>query len=72
MELRLPAGATVLKFENQCEIPCLWAMVDTDLPEERRFFQILGTGSYVSENTRFVGTALFEEDNLVLHLFEEL
>lgn len=71
--------ARVISFGSQYGRPCVWAFVD---PEEKRMkkvtIRLVGTGHPIDDNipigeirNRFIGTALFNDDTLVLHAFSD-
>ncbi len=71
--IEMPSGAKVLSFHVQHNKPFIWALVDPDRPDEKRRFYLLGTGhpmSYSMDAMRFIGTALLEDGDFILHLFE--
>ena len=45
-----------------------WAMIDPELPNDRRKFRVMATGEYTADLGRPIGTALY--GNVVLHLVE--
>ena len=70
-EILMPEGAKILSFENQHEIPVIWAFIDPVVVKTAREFRMVGTGYLITEdNLRFIGTALFRGGVLVFHLFE--
>jgi hypothetical protein len=58
----------------QNNIPCIWALVNTEEELEVRTFATLGTGHPVSTfNTyAYIGTYQLEKKELVFHVFEEV
>ena len=69
----LPAGAQILHVSEQGGGIFLWAEVDIDAPDERREFLITGTGHGISvpeDRRKFIGTAMFRNENLVFHVYE--
>jgi hypothetical protein len=71
-QLELPKGAAVLHFGNQRERMCIWeAHEPATEGTERRTFELIGTGNQVDTDVeRYIGTAMFHNGDLVLHLFE--
>jgi hypothetical protein len=68
----MPVGAKPLSVHAQGDDLCMWALVDTEAPLEKRGFVIVGTGHEVHDHTgEFIGTALLANGSLVLHIFEE-
>ena len=61
----------VLKVESQNDIPCIWVMVDTDLPEELRHFSTRGTGHMCSgvHADDYLGTYQLYNGDLIFHVF---
>lgn len=71
--MKLPAGAELLHFGNQREVPMLWALVDPSAATVERNFRVAGTGHAVEEEiVRHIGSAQFGGGELVFHLFEIL
>jgi hypothetical protein len=70
--LEMPKGAHVLTVQMQRDEPCLWARVDTSQQNERRAFDVYGTGHQMPDDVRFVYVATFQMDGgaLVWHVFE--
>lgn len=72
--LDMPKGAEILTVQTQGDIPCLWAMVDPDAEQERRYVEILGTGQPIFKadgcERRYIGT--FQQRPFVWHVFERL
>lgn len=69
VEVQMPQGAKVLSVGMQGLKLCIWAIVDTDVPNEGRLFSVYGTGFKISpQNLQFVGTTFM--GNYVWHLFE--
>lgn len=69
----MPKGAEILTVQAQGGNPCIWALVNTEEPdEEQRLFQIFGTGHPVSDNIerKYINTFQVQEGTLVFHVFE--
>lgn len=74
-ELNMPIGAQVLTVDVQAERPCLWALVDPDMPKEKRRFRFAGTGHPINEpenRLRFINTFQMRGGSLIFHIFEVL
>lgn len=71
--VEMPEDAEILTVQNQGDEPCIWALVQPDLPLERRFFHWYGTGHDVDLNDPldYVGTVQQLGGRLVFHLFVE-
>lgn len=72
-EVQMPALAVVLKLETQHNTPCLWALVDPDMPLESREFSMVGTGHHINfeaTRTNYIGSCLLVDGTLVLHVFD--
>ena len=68
--LLIPKDAEVLTVQVQNGHPYIWALIDTDKPEEYRTFYLYATGAPIdtgSKNT-YIGT--YQSDGYVWHLFE--
>lgn len=67
----MPQGAKVLTVQTQNGEPSLWALVEPQMPHERRFFDVYGTGhSMPSDPGRYVATFQMDYGALVWHVFE--
>ena len=66
--IEIPAGANVLSVGTQSPRKiCLWAMVKTDAPIEKRVFHIRGTGQSVDDLPKFLGSVF--DGLFVWHVF---
>lgn len=70
IQLSLPPDAKVLAFGNQYEQPTMWVELDTEVVKIVRRFVYVSTGGIVPENATHLGTALFQNGDSVLHLYE--
>jgi hypothetical protein len=68
----MPLGAKILSLQTQNEIPCLWALVDTEAIIVKRTFRILGTGHQMFDNIpcKYIGTYQLIKEGMVFHCFE--
>lgn len=69
----MPRGAQILTVQAQRDIPCIWALVETDSEPEERYFRMAGTGHRMSEKDKFlryIGTFQIMQGELVFHIFE--
>lgn len=69
----MPKGAKILSVAVQAEKPVIWAMVDPDQPKERRAVYVVNTGGELRAefaDRRFIGTFMFGNGGIVLHVFE--
>ncbi len=73
--LHMPRQARVLTVQMHYEIPCLWALVNSESPLTIRRFRIFGAGHAMPENPEwcsdYIGTFQQADGALVWHLFEE-
>jgi hypothetical protein len=71
--LDLPTGAELVRVDMQFDQACLWALVDTDAPPERRTFLRTVTGAPLpAGELRVIGTAMRDGGQRVSHLIELL
>jgi hypothetical protein len=73
VEFLAPKGAKLLTVANQNDAFVIWYLVDEDLdiPLEKRKLLVVGTGhKEVPDNAEYIGTAMFYNGSLVLHVFE--
>ncbi len=74
--VEMPKGAEVLSVQSQGETLCLWALVNTKRPNEKRVFEVFGTGNPIHCDTgierKFIATAQMPNLPLVWHVFERV
>lgn len=72
--LQMPLGSEILCAQVQEGRLCLWAIVDSEMPRERRTIVIVGTGHPMGEpaDYDYIGTAQMNGGALVWHVFERL
>ena len=63
----MPRGAKIAKIGVQRGKICVWALVDTDMPETEHHFYIRGTGHPAPDGKPHVGTV--EQGDFVWHIF---
>jgi len=68
----MPVGAKCLVAREQKGNVCLWALVDIDLqPTEKRWFSVVeAETAMVLDGAKYLGTAVFDGGDYVLHVFE--
>lgn len=67
----MPVGAQIIAVQGQWDSPQLWAMVDTNAPEEVRTFCVYGTGHPLPEDPgTYIGTVQTHGGRFVWHVFE--
>ena len=73
IEIEIPEPGTILSVQVQRDIPCIWALCDTEAGAKKRKFYWVGTGHTYSAtffaNKKYIATVQFP--GLVFHLFEE-
>ncbi len=69
----IPKDYEVLEVAAQGGNLCLWALVDPEAERVSRSFPIYGTGHQIknSKDLVHIGTAHFEKQALVFHVFED-
>lgn len=68
----MPAAADVLCVQAQHEIPCLWAVVDTEATPTPYEFRMVGIGHPIHDKLGpYIGTFQLRNGGLVFHLFED-
>ena len=71
--MEMPQGAKILTVQMQYDVPCIWALVDPDMPLEQRVFRLAGTGHPIYEsliNLDYIGTFQMSRGDLIFHLLE--
>lgn len=73
-QMAMPKGAEVLTVQMQGDTACVWAAVDPNADDERRVFEVFGTGQTMHEDMgverKYIGT--FQVGFYVWHVFERL
>lgn len=76
--INMPQNAEILSVQQdeKTNIPCIWAMVDTENPKEERYFELFGTGmniySDMGVERKYVGTYQYQRGEFVGHIFERI
>lgn len=73
--MTLPAGAEIIRMEDQGGMFWMWAVVNTDAPPEERLFRAFKTGAKMPDGVplRYIGfCAVFVQMELGLYIFEEV
>lgn len=73
--MKLPAGANIIRTEDQGGMFWMWAVVDTRAEPEERRFRAFKTGAKIPDglNLRYIGfCAVFVQMELGLYIFEEV
>ena len=68
-DIPMPIGAKILHVNMQGRDICMWALVDKEVMQEYRTFEVVGTGWELDENMFYVGTC-FDSDSFVWHIME--
>lgn len=74
-EMKLPAGALIIRMEDQGGMFWLWAVVDTRAPDETRKFRAFKTGASIPDNFdgKYVGFCKIQvQQELGLYIFEDV
>jgi len=72
-ELSMPKNAEILTIQIQNNIPCIWAIIDSDQLSEIRYFELYGTGHLLKESKKkYIGSFRMYNDSLIFHLFENI
>lgn len=72
--MKLPAGAEIIRVQDQGGMFWMWAVVNTEAPDEERRFRAFKTGAKMPDGVslRYVGfCAVFVQMELGLYIFEE-
>ena len=73
--LKLPKGAEIIRVDHIGGLNWLWAVVDTNAPDEERKFRAFKTGGAIPSelSLKYVGYyAIFVQQELGLYIFEEI
>lgn len=74
-EMELPRGAEIIRMADQGGMFWMWAVVNTDAPQETRRFRAFKTGAEMPDDMplRYIGfCAVFVQMELGLYIFEEV
>lgn len=76
-EIEIPKGAhnLTVQLDQKTNTPCLWAMVDTNQPTEKRIFQVILTGEIINDGNEvftYLGTCQEDQGQFIYHIFEVL
>ena len=73
-EMKLPEGAEIIRVADQGGMFWLWAVVNTNVPDETRRFVAVKTGANVPDGIlTYIGfCAIFVQQELGLYIFEDL
>lgn len=72
--MQLPAGAEIVRMQDQGGMFWLWALVRTDVPDETRHFRAYKCGGKIPDDLslKYIGfCAVFVQQELGLYIFEE-
>lgn len=69
---QIPEGARLVHCAAQGNAIGLWYEIpdEKSTVTEQHGFQVFGTGHPINNHLTYVGTALFDDGNLVLHVYE--
>ncbi len=68
--VEMPIGAKILTIQNQNNRAYIWALVDTDVECDFRYFTIVGTGQDFPEADDFTYINTIQDGPFVWHIFE--
>jgi hypothetical protein len=71
-QVAMPVGAKVIHIEAQHNKPTIWFTCIVTNPTEMRKFVLVQTGGSMPCDFEYVGTAILDDINEVLHLYEEI
>lgn len=71
----IPQDAIIISAHTQYNKPTIWYLIsEPDAPIEERLIYVIPTGhdtaKDVLDGSRFIGTCLLDEGQLVVHIFE--
>ena len=66
--IEMPIGAKIIKVDTQGNEGMFWAEVDTSMPYEQRYFDVIGTGWEVPTGLTYIGSYL--QEMYVWHIYE--
>jgi hypothetical protein len=69
-DIQVPAGTEFLTAAVQRNSICVWYKCDPDNPPMPRKIAIIPTGHTPPEIALYLGTCMFQDGQIVLHVFE--
>lgn len=69
-KIALPQRSQILTVQMQNEALCLWALVDPNLPLEKRIIRVVGTGNEFDDPEKCFYLGTVQERVFVWHVFE--
>lgn len=71
LTIDMPLGAKVLCVQMQHDEPCIWALVDDNMPLTPYPFAWRGTGHHCDgiDAAKYIGTIQMQGGELIFHLF---
>ena len=73
-EIHIPSAHRILAIQTQNEQPCIWALVESDSPQEKVPIYIVGTGhdakTVVNLEANYIGTFQIQGGAFVFHVFK--
>lgn len=72
--IEMPKDAKILTVQIQQETSCIWALVNIDNVQQKRYFEIKGTGWEIKdvEKLNYIGTFQQASGLFIWHLFERI
>jgi len=68
--VNMKKSAKILSSAMQNDKLCIWAIVDTESPDEQRSFIIIGTGHNLASSFKLNYISTVQDSPYVWHLFE--
>lgn len=72
--ISIPEKSQILSLQDQNNVLCLWAYVDTDRQDVERWFRIFSTGEElpIDKSLKYIGTVQSYDKSFVQHVFERM
>lgn len=71
LNTQMPRGAKPLYVAEQYGALCIWVLCNPDVEMVGHRFHVVGTGHPIGDEVGpYVGTAIFDQGALVLHVFD--
>jgi hypothetical protein len=76
-KVSMPKDARILNIDlDRNNVPCIWAMVNTDNDLETRYFELFGTGHEIhvdmGTEREYIGSYRYQNGEFIGHLFERI
>ena len=66
-------GAEIIHLGEQNDDICMWAVVDPEAEDTKRYFHVVGTGNeFDPSDKKYIGSAQVSGGKFVFHIWERI